>query len=920
MKLATLSQRKHRRQTFAIRMAFALLSALLIASSYLLPVSSLSANRAASRLRRMPVVADAKDDDNRYASRRQAIGAIAKDENESRLLASEADDEGIPGDGEAEEDIEARNDWFLFQRTYPSGAIPVEARHKALVAASRIRIESAIAPTATRNWQSIGPSPTFSYFFNNWGMTSGRINALAVSPANPRIVIAGSATGGIWRSTDEGASFVPVSDDQVDLAVGSLAFSKSSPAIVYAGMGDIKGGYLGSGVLKSTDAGASWFRVSNNTLPSPGTVAKIEVDPTNANRVFIAQYSRLDVDKVTSSGFYLSTNGGTSWTRTLAGAPRDIAVDPSNPRTIYVGLSRIADDTDPPYGLYRSTDGGAAWATVFTAPVQYNVKPRRDFRVAIAPSNPQTIYMYFGGSINGGLQTQLWRSTDGGATWLELGTFGFDTAQFGYNTYITIDPNNANTVYIGSRDVYKSVDGGLSWTNITRSYSIFGNFYDYSPLSSNAHPDQHALAFAPGSSSQFYIGNDGGIYKTNDGGATFQSRNSTLTLAQFVGLALHPTDPTITYAGSQDNGTQRRFVELGRWQEIATGDGGHTVISPFDPGIVFINYVRGNIYRFVNNGRSFDTQVAFTDTFGEDFNVPRMLFYPPLTSNTVDATIYLGTWRLFLSTNLGDFWFAPSGDLDLTKGVTDKGADVLSAIGVGPANVNVIYTGSAQGRAMLSTNSGVTWADITNGLPDRSITSIKIDPTNPANAYLACSGFNTKHVFKTTDMGATWTDITGNLPDIPVSALLIDPVVPTTLYAGTDVGVFRLKDSSANWQAFNDGMPPVVVTEFAAQASGLIQVATYGRGIYEITPNPRPLISNVTWDGKKKFNIAGSGFDDQPRVIINNVDRTDRLSSIAVALLKFKAKAKKLGLIAGDNTVQVINSNDAASNVFTLKL
>jgi len=826
---------------------------------------------------------------------------------------------GIPGEDE-EAEIDARNDWFLFQRTYPSGAVPVEARRKAMVAASRIRAQSVITPTAARDWQPIGPSPTFSFFFNNWGMTSGRINAVAVSPANSRIVIIGSATGGIWRSTDEGVTFAPASDDQVDLAVGSIVFAKSNPSIVYAGMGDTRGGYLGSGVLKSTDAGASWDRISNNSLPSPGTIAKIEVDPTNANRVFVAQYSRLDTGKVTSSGFFLSTNGGTSWARTLAGAPRDIAVDPVNPRTIYVGLSRIEQDTDPPYGLYRSTDGGASWATVFTSPAQYSVRTRRDFRVAIAPASPQIIYAYFGGSVNGALQTQLRRSLDGGATWTELGTFGFDTAQFGYNTYLIVDPNNANTLYVGSRDVYKSTDGGASWTNLTRSFSPFGDFYDYSPTSSTAHPDQQSFAFVPGSSNQFYIGNDGGIYKSTDGGATFQSRNRSLTLSQFVGIALHPTDPNVTYAGAQDNGTQRRFVELDRWQEILTGDGGHVVVSPVDPGVVFLSYVRGNIYRYVNNGRSFDTQVAFTDTFSEDFNTPRIQFYPPITSNGLDATLYVGTWRLFQSTNFGDFWFPPAGSLDLTKGITDKGADVLSAIGVGPANVNVIYTGSVQGRAMVSTNNGETWADITHGLPDRSITSIKIDPANSSIAYLACSGFNASHVFKTTDTGATWTDISGNLPDIPVSALLIDPVVPTTLYAGTDVGVFRLRDGSANWQSFNDGMPPVVVTEFTAQASGLIQVATYGRGIFEIMPNSRPVIANVTWDGKKKFNIEGTGFDDQPRVLINHVDQTDRLKSIGVTLLKFKAKAKKLGLVTGDNTVQVINSNDAVSNVFTFKL
>ena len=152
-----------------------------------------------------------------------------------------------------------------------------------------------------------------------------------------------------------GNSFVPVTTTG-DLAVGSIAFSKSNPSVVYAGMGDTKLGYLGSGVLKSVDEGRSWSRVSNTSLPSPGTISKIEVDPTNSNRVYVAQYSKLSGAKVTSSGFYISTDGGVNWTRTQAGAARDIAVDPGDPTRLYLGLSRIDADLDPAFGLYRSTD------------------------------------------------------------------------------------------------------------------------------------------------------------------------------------------------------------------------------------------------------------------------------------------------------------------------------------------------------------------------------------------------------------------------------------------------------------------------------------------------------------------------------------------------------------------------------------
>ena len=198
------------------------------------------------------------------------------------ILPAVPETESEPG---IDEDPEGRSDWFTFQRAYPSNVIPPDARLKAWESQPEYQLNGVVVPQAAQTWRAIGPSPTFSSWYAAWGLTSGRVNSIAVSPVNSRIVIAGSSTGGIWRSTDAGDSFVPVSDDQVDLAVGSLAFSKSNPSIVYAGMGDTKVGYLGSGVLKSTDEGSTWVRVSNSSLPSPGTISKLEIDSANPNRL-----------------------------------------------------------------------------------------------------------------------------------------------------------------------------------------------------------------------------------------------------------------------------------------------------------------------------------------------------------------------------------------------------------------------------------------------------------------------------------------------------------------------------------------------------------------------------------------------------------------------------------------------------------
>ena len=828
--------------------------------------------------------------------------------------------DGEAGDPDAIEDPEGRSDWFFSQRAYPFDELPADARQSAWELVSRRGIElQAITAEDTKTWQPIGPAPTLPAF-GNWGFTAGRINAVAVSPSNSQIVLIGSSTGGIWRSANAGASFSPVTDAQVDLAVGSIVFAPSNPTIVYAGMGDSKLGYLGSGVLKSTNSGNTWTKVSNNTLPSPGTVAKVEVDPANADRVYVAQYTRLSEEKIISSGFYRSTDGGVNWTRTLAGAARDIAISPSDRQTLFVGMIPRPDMTEPvaTQGLHRSTDGGTTWTNVYS--VSYDTVFRRDVKVAVTPAQPQAVYVYTGGFLGNNFSVRLSASTNNGTTWSDL-NIDFDTAQIGYNTYVVADPRNADTIYIGSRDVYRSQDGGQNWVNLTRSFSRGPDFYEYTPAIASSHPDQHALTISPSNANDIYIGNDGGLSKSTNRGATFQSLNSSLSLTQFVGIAVHPTDPQISYGGTQDNGTQMRLSNSKQWFEFATGDGGRCVINPHNPSMVFTNYIRGNLFRFSDNGRSFETQIAFTSTFGEGGDFPRIAFYPPFVGNGVDATLYVGTYRLFLSTDRGDSWLPPGGEFDQTKGINVNGADVLSAIGVSRSNTNFIYTGSAQGRAMLSTDAGATWNDITSGLPNRFISNIVVDSADPAAAYLSVSGFRSSHVFKTTNAGATWTDASTGLPDIPVNALLIDPLDPEKIYAGTDIGVFRSKNGGNSWSSFNNGMPPVVITGFAAQASGLIQVSTYGRGAFEITSeDDRPSISSASWDGKKKLSISGLRFGSAPKVLINDVDKSSRISAVSETSLKLKGKAAKLGLKAGDNTIQVILESGDRSNTFVLKL
>lgn len=721
---------------------------------------------------------------------------------------------------EFEQDAERKQEWFLYQRIYPFDELPQDARRQAW----DTRLPNA-PQSLLQTWTSLGPQPTNSAFPSNWGNTSGRINTIAVSPANPNLILIGSATGGIWRSTNGGASFAAVTDSQVDLAVGSIAFAPGNNSIVYAGMGDGQtGSYLGSGVLKSTDSGQTWTRISNNTLPSPGTTMAIAVSPTDPNLVYLAQYSAQSGNSVFSSGFYYSTDGGVNWTRTLIGLARGLVIHPATESTLYLAMSRVDEGGNSP-GVYRSIDSGQTWTRIYTSPFAST----SDVRVAVTPANPQAVYVYAGGT-TGTFSIRVEVSTNGGDSFTNLGAPGVDNSQFGYNTYIQVSPTDTNTIYLGTRDVFKSTNGGAGYTNLTRSFNSSGG---YTPGNSNAHPDQHSFAFLPGNANTLFIGNDGGLYKSVDGGANFTSLNNGLSLSMFIGLAIHPTDPTRTYGGTQDNGNQKRLTTgaPAAWREYFGGDGGRTVINPLNPSIIFATYVYGTIFRFDSNGDSFTSTVADNSTFGEPASGQRIAFYPPFTGNGVNANLYFGTYRLFVSTNLGASWTPPGGSFDQTKG----GSDVLSALSVARSNSNVIYSGSRQGRAMVSINGGTSWTDISTGIPNRSITSITVHPTDPATAYLTVSGYGTGHIFKTTNSGTNWTDISGSLPNIPANALLIDPLNANTIYAGTDIGVFRSDTGGTNWATFNSGLPPVIVMAFASQASGLIQLGSYGRGVYELS-------------------------------------------------------------------------------------
>ena len=500
----------------------------------------------------------------------------------------------------------------MFQRTYPFDSVPEEARRNAFESRPR-DAEFGDSEFAAPQWKPIGPQPTSSYFPNNWGLTSGRINSVAVSSANPNIVLIGAASGGVWRSADGGANFTPVTDSQIDIAVGSISFSASNPNVVYAGMGDKESNYFGSGVLKSVDAGQTWVRVSNNSLPAPGRVSQILVDPNDSNRVYVAQYAVLNGNTLYGSGFFISTDGGFNWTKTFSGLPKDLVQHPTQPNTLYMASTRDDNASGSTLGgVFKSTNNGMTWTRIYSSPYSST----SNAKIAVTPVAPQNLYVLIGS----GSTARVEISTDEGANWTNKNS-NFDTGQFSYNCYIFVHPANPNTIYVGTRDLWRSTDSGTTYSNITNNFTISGG---YTPSSSKAHPDQHHFYISNSDPNTIYIAGDGGLWKSTNGATSFQSLNSTLGLTMFVSLDLHPTDATKTYGGTQDNGTQKRNSNQS-WREFSTGDGGQTIIDPLDPSIVYTTYVYNTVYRYNNNGDNFGGTIGSNSIYNND----RVAFYPP---------------------------------------------------------------------------------------------------------------------------------------------------------------------------------------------------------------------------------------------------------------------------------------------------
>ena len=723
------------------------------------------------------------------------------------------------------------SDWFFRQRAYPHGMINKEVYLRSVKEQTALRRQ---LESRNGTWESRGPV--------NVG---GRITDLAVHPSDINTIYAGTASGGIFKTTDQGDNWKAIFDDQLSLAIGDMDIAPSDPDILYVGTGESNAGggslaYDGAGVFKTIDGGASWTHLG---LESIGSVGKVEINPENPETAYVAAMGHLFANNE-DRGVYRTQDGGQSWEKVLflsdsTGAV-DLAVHPTDTNIIFATMwERLRrphrrDYGGPTSGIYRSMDGGDTW-TKLTQGLPTSDLGR--IGIAIFPSDPTVLYTVIADDI--GHLKGVYKSRDGGDSWSPLGLGGFNAPSFmWWFGKIFIDPVDENKVYVSSLDVQRTVNGGITWF----------------PVFHGAHVDQHAMYIHPDNPNFIIIGNDGGVYISEDGGETYEHFDN-MPITQFYTCEIDPSDVNKLYGGTQDNGTIRTLSGNNNdWNMILGGDGFVCLVDPNDPNIIFAEFQYGGLRRSVNGGTSF-IGVGWGISPSDIKNWKAPLAFNPHNSRSV----YFGTTKLYKTTNQANWWDPISPVITTPPAGSNLIYGTLTTIAVSPVDTNIIYIGTDDGKVYHTANEGNDWNFVSGSLPDRWITQVVAHPDEADIAYVTLSGYRydeyLAHVFKTNDQGNTWTDISSNLPEVPVNDLLIDPDNTDQLYVATDVGVFVSYDDGGFWEPFGEGIPNVPVLDLCLHAeSGILAAATYGRSMFtidlnvvDVDPQPSPVTKAVVF-------------------------------------------------------------------------
>ena len=714
-----------------------------------------------------------------------------------------------------------RWEWFWESRiNKETGEFPSTTAWKEFQKYQSVKTNTkSITKTENANWTNLGTSSSSGGYAG-----LGRLNCVAFHPTDNNTFWTGSPSGGLWKTTNGGSSWAVLTDSNAVLGVSDIVIPTdyATSNTIYIATGDRDGGSLWSlggshndnntvGVLKSTDGGNTWtttdliFSIEDNDL-----VTRLLLDPDDNQTITAA----------TTNGVYKTTNGGSSWTKLSTYSFIDMEFKPGNKQIMY-GSTKDYSYTK----IYKSTNGGSSWTQI------QSISGRRT-ELAVSPDQPTWVYAIVANT-SGGLEG-IYKSTDDGATFSQvydgsetnhnmLGYYsdgsGGTSGQGRYDLCIAVKPDDANILYVGGVNGWKSTDGGTSWNcvNMWTGYSGYNmNGADV------VHADKHFLAFQ--NNSTLFECNDGGIYKTTDDGSNWTDLTNGIVISQIYRLGVSQKVSNEVICGLQDNGTKLYSSSL--WSDVKGGDGMECIIDYTDNNVQYGTYVRGEIERTTNHWSS---GTIISDNI-EGGNTGAWVA-PYIIDQNNNQTLYVGYADVWKTTDRGD---------NFTKISAINSSEKLRSMAIAPSNSLVLYVAD-QSNIWKTTNGGTNWTNITGSLPSsNSITYLAVKHDAPDTVWVTFGGYDSNRIYESTDGGSSWSNISSGLPNLPVMSVVQNRQNTTEkeLYVGADVGVYRKIDTD-NWVLFSDKLPNVVVTELdiyyddANHENTRLRAATFGRGLWE---------------------------------------------------------------------------------------
>lgn len=784
--------------------------------------------------------------------------------------------------------------------------------------------------SAASTWVPSGPNvlPTNLTGYMENGI--GRFNCVAFHPTNSNIFFAGVAQGGVWKTTNGGTSWTPLTDNLPITRVSDISIDPSNTNVMYISVCDFeyigvslflngrkRHTHYGLGVYKTVDGGLTWsptgltFQLTNGDA---SLIRKVLINPANTNELCAAG----------ASGMYKSSNGGTTWTKVLDSLFWDLQMDPVNPNVLYASTGWVMNSNLGTAGIYKSTNFGNTWTMLSTGmPLTGQIQR---VKLAIAPSDNNYIYAACVDTQQG--LYGFYKSTNAGATWtyiavadnvLEAGQGTSPGGQGNYDLGLLVDGSNRNTVYIGGVNLWGSTDGANTFNPISHWTTSYG---------ATIHGDIHFID-RQATSGNYFVCSDGGLYRTSNmvisNWATsawptnWTKLNSGLQVTSFYRISSSKNSAGRLVGGAQDNATF--YYKGGAWSTIFGGDGMDNWLDPVTNTNVFGSSQYGYFERSTNDGASGSSPNTNPNSEAAEWLTPVVADY------NNPGRLFIGNENVVRSTNGGQTWAA----LGFMPGSTSS---EISALAVSNTNSLVLYAArrvryefGVPGAVFRTINGGTSWTNVTAGLPDSLYyTGVEISETNANEVWVCMAGFsNGNKVYRSTNSGATWTNVSYNLPNIPVNCIKQIPGTSNWAVA-TDIGLYTLSGSATTWVNNSFGLPNVILSDIEFNpAINKAYVSTFGRGIWETPLNILTGLSNGNVKATIDFNLFPSinsgefvitmdGVEEKYVEIIDVMGRTVHSQKFSDEKINFK-----LNLVPGAYYAKIISGEKAGVRKFIVQ-